>query len=94
MLQPANTEQESPTSPKPMSSIMTMEAREGRIGNAFACERCRKHKVRCVPSDTTGICQRYVLGTCGGSTRDNTCPDARKQESTASNMLRAGDQQN
>ncbi|USP73552.1 uncharacterized protein yc1106_00826 [Curvularia clavata] len=35
-----------------------MEAREGRIGNAFACERCRKHKVRCVPSDTPSICQR------------------------------------
>ncbi|KAF2475764.1 uncharacterized protein BDR25DRAFT_322237 [Lindgomyces ingoldianus] len=35
-----------------------MEVREGRIGNAFACERCRKHKVRCVPSDTQGICQR------------------------------------
>jgi hypothetical protein len=31
---------------------------EGRIGNAFACERCRKHKVRCVPSDVAGICQR------------------------------------
>ncbi|KAF1960558.1 hypothetical protein CC80DRAFT_259436 [Byssothecium circinans] len=40
------------------SSIVTMEAREGRIGNAFACERCRKHKVRCVPSGTAGICQR------------------------------------
>ncbi|KAF1968204.1 hypothetical protein BU23DRAFT_572572 [Bimuria novae-zelandiae CBS 107.79] len=35
-----------------------MEAREGRIGNAFACERCRKHKVRCVPSEAAGICQR------------------------------------
>ncbi|PSN69489.1 hypothetical protein BS50DRAFT_343053 [Corynespora cassiicola Philippines] len=35
-----------------------MEAREGRIGNAFACERCRKHKVRCVPSETAGLCQR------------------------------------
>ncbi|KAF1843331.1 uncharacterized protein K460DRAFT_357075 [Cucurbitaria berberidis CBS 394.84] len=35
-----------------------MEAREGRAGNAFACERCRKHKVRCVPSGTAGICQR------------------------------------
>ncbi|KAF2188678.1 hypothetical protein K469DRAFT_724572 [Zopfia rhizophila CBS 207.26] len=31
---------------------------EGRIGNAFACERCRKHKVRCVPSETAGSCQR------------------------------------
>ncbi|KAL5113850.1 hypothetical protein ACEQ8H_008270 [Pleosporales sp. CAS-2024a] len=45
-------------SPKPVSAVFTMEAREGRIGNAFACERCRKHKVRCVPSDTTGLCQR------------------------------------
>ncbi|KAF2012929.1 hypothetical protein BU24DRAFT_465278 [Aaosphaeria arxii CBS 175.79] len=35
-----------------------MDAKEGRIGNAFACERCRKHKVRCVPSETTGLCQR------------------------------------
>jgi hypothetical protein len=34
------------------------------------------------------------LGTCGGSTRDDTCIDARKQESNASNMLRADDQQN
>ncbi|KAF1998812.1 hypothetical protein P154DRAFT_244687 [Amniculicola lignicola CBS 123094] len=46
---------EPPPSPRP---IIAMEVREGRIGNAFACERCRKHKVRCVPSDTTGICQR------------------------------------
>ncbi|KAF2111098.1 hypothetical protein BDV96DRAFT_614888 [Lophiotrema nucula] len=46
-----------PTPPS-SSSIVAMEAREGRIGNAFACERCRKHKVRCVPSDTAGICQR------------------------------------
>ncbi|KAF2443192.1 hypothetical protein P171DRAFT_57449 [Karstenula rhodostoma CBS 690.94] len=42
----------------PSHSIITMEAREGRIGNAFACERCRKHKVRCVPSEAAGICQR------------------------------------
>ncbi|KAF2785814.1 hypothetical protein K505DRAFT_368781 [Melanomma pulvis-pyrius CBS 109.77] len=35
-----------------------MDARDGRIGNAFACERCRKHKVRCVPSDVAGLCQR------------------------------------
>ncbi|KAF2637578.1 hypothetical protein P280DRAFT_492426 [Massarina eburnea CBS 473.64] len=35
-----------------------MDAREGRPGNAFACERCRKHKVRCVPSGTATICQR------------------------------------
>ncbi|KAH7359544.1 hypothetical protein BKA66DRAFT_427335 [Pyrenochaeta sp. MPI-SDFR-AT-0127] len=47
-----------PRSPVPASSILTMEAREGRTGNAFACERCRKHKVRCVPSETAGICQR------------------------------------
>ncbi|KAF2877566.1 hypothetical protein BDV95DRAFT_480890 [Massariosphaeria phaeospora] len=44
--------------PQPPPSAVTMEARESRIGNAFACERCRKHKVRCVPSDTAGICQR------------------------------------
>jgi hypothetical protein len=59
MHQPADTDRDSPRSPKPTSSIFTMEAREGRIGNSFACERCRKHKVRCVPSDTTGLCQRY-----------------------------------
>lgn len=35
-----------------------------------------------------------VLGTCGGSTRDNTCTDARKPELNVSNMLRADDQQN
>ncbi|KAF2676421.1 hypothetical protein K458DRAFT_447526 [Lentithecium fluviatile CBS 122367] len=45
-------------SPTPSTPVVAMEAREGRIGNAFACERCRKHKVRCVPSDTNGICQR------------------------------------
>ncbi|KAF1832571.1 hypothetical protein BDW02DRAFT_502728 [Decorospora gaudefroyi] len=45
-------------SPRTASSAPSMEAREGRIGNAFACERCRKHKVRCVPSDTASICQR------------------------------------
>ncbi|OAL03496.1 hypothetical protein IQ06DRAFT_108134 [Phaeosphaeriaceae sp. SRC1lsM3a] len=56
--QPTEADRESPRSPKPTSSIFTMEAREGRIGNAFACERCRKHKVRCVPSDTAGLCQR------------------------------------
>jgi hypothetical protein len=33
------------------------------------------------------------LGTCGGSTRDDTCADARKQESNVSNMLLVGDQQ-
>ncbi|KAH3983121.1 hypothetical protein HBI56_147650 [Parastagonospora nodorum] len=59
MHQPADTDrEEAPRSPKPANSIFTMEAREGRIGNAFACERCRKHKVRCVPSDTAGLCQR------------------------------------
>ncbi|PVH98082.1 hypothetical protein DM02DRAFT_531897 [Periconia macrospinosa] len=40
------------------SSSVAMEAKEGRSGNAFACERCRKHKVRCVPSAAAGICQR------------------------------------
>ncbi|KAF2996683.1 hypothetical protein E8E13_004602 [Curvularia kusanoi] len=45
-------------SPKPHSFTTAMEAREGRSGNAFACERCRKHKVRCVPSDTASVCQR------------------------------------
>ena len=67
---------DSSVSPKPHSSTIIMEAREGRSGNAFACERCkrptklcahfltltgRKHKVRCVPSDTASICQRYVF---------------------------------
>jgi hypothetical protein len=46
--------------PNPPITMITMEAREGRIGNAFACERCRKHKVRCVPSDTASVCQRSV----------------------------------
>ncbi|KAF2125014.1 hypothetical protein P153DRAFT_300614 [Dothidotthia symphoricarpi CBS 119687] len=45
-------------SPEPSIFIFTMDAREGRIGNSFACERCRKHKVRCVPSDIASICQR------------------------------------
>ncbi|CAI6337584.1 unnamed protein product [Periconia digitata] len=40
------------------NSNVAMEAKEGRSGNAFACERCRKHKVRCVPSGAAGICQR------------------------------------
>ncbi|KAL6710963.1 hypothetical protein ACN47E_006838 [Coniothyrium glycines] len=44
--------------PKLTSPIATVEVREGRVGNAFACERCRKHKVRCVPSDTASVCQR------------------------------------
>jgi hypothetical protein len=94
MHQPADADRDFPRSPKPANSLFTMESREGRIGNAFACERCRKHKVRCVPSDTTGICQRYVSRECGGPTRDDTCIDARKQESNASNMLRADGQQN
>jgi hypothetical protein len=34
------------------------------------------------------------LGTCGGSTRDDTCIDARKPESNVLNMLRADDRQN
>jgi hypothetical protein len=58
----------SPGSPKSAGLIFNMdgkEAREGRVGNAFACERCRKHKVRCVPSDTSGTCQRYVFGMYG-----------------------------
>ncbi|KAF2850515.1 hypothetical protein T440DRAFT_90408 [Plenodomus tracheiphilus IPT5] len=42
----------------PSSSNFAMDTREGRVGNAFACERCRKHKVRCVPSDTASLCQR------------------------------------
>ncbi|KAF9694004.1 hypothetical protein EKO04_007848 [Ascochyta lentis] len=49
---------ESSVSPKPHSSTTIMEAKEGRSGNAFACERCRKHKVRCVPSDAASVCQR------------------------------------
>ena len=32
---------DSSVSPKPHSSTITMEAREGRSGNAFACERCK-----------------------------------------------------
>ncbi|ORY11334.1 hypothetical protein BCR34DRAFT_587994 [Clohesyomyces aquaticus] len=44
--------------PPSSTSAAAVEGREGRIGNAFACERCRKHKVRCVPSDTQGLCQR------------------------------------
>ncbi|KAF2824409.1 hypothetical protein CC86DRAFT_55207 [Ophiobolus disseminans] len=59
MHQPSGSDRgDSPRSPRPTNSIFAMESREGRIGNAFACERCRKHKVRCVPSDTSGICQR------------------------------------
>ncbi|KAF1913150.1 hypothetical protein BDU57DRAFT_532236 [Ampelomyces quisqualis] len=58
MHQPADPDRESPKSPGPAASIFTMDAREGRPGNAFACERCRKHKVRCVASDTAGLCQR------------------------------------
>lgn len=42
----------------PSNSNFAMDTREGRVGNAFACERCRKHKVRCVPSDTASLCQR------------------------------------
>ncbi|CBX90683.1 hypothetical protein LEMA_P057170.1 [Plenodomus lingam JN3] len=42
----------------PSTSNFAMDTREGRVGNAFACERCRKHKVRCVPSDTASLCQR------------------------------------
>ncbi|KAI8938400.1 hypothetical protein NX059_004296 [Plenodomus lindquistii] len=48
----------SPVSEPRSSSSFAMDTREGRVGNAFACERCRKHKVRCVPSDTANLCQR------------------------------------
>jgi hypothetical protein len=34
-----------------------------------------------------------LLGRCGGSTRDDTCIDAKRQESNASNILREDDQQ-
>ena len=54
----AQPETDGSPSPKTASLATTMDPREGRIGNAFACERCRKHKVRCVPSDTPTICQR------------------------------------
>lgn len=56
----AQPETDGSPSPKSASLAPIMDVREGRIGNAFACERCRKHKVRCVPSDTPSICQRYV----------------------------------
>lgn len=56
----ANAEDSPVIAEPPSSSNFAMDAREGRVGNAFACERCRKHKVRCVPSDTASICQRYV----------------------------------
>ncbi|KAF1946907.1 hypothetical protein EJ02DRAFT_199576 [Clathrospora elynae] len=58
MSAPPPPETDESLSPRPASSVHTMEAKEGRTGNAFACERCRKHKVRCVPSDTASICQR------------------------------------
>ncbi|EUC36546.1 hypothetical protein COCCADRAFT_87763 [Bipolaris zeicola 26-R-13] len=54
----AQPETDGSPSPKSASLAPIMDVREGRIGNAFACERCRKHKVRCVPSDTPSICQR------------------------------------
>ncbi|KAJ4985896.1 hypothetical protein SVAN01_08585 [Stagonosporopsis vannaccii] len=57
-MMPSSAKSDSSVSPKPRSSTIAMEAREGRSGNAFACERCRKHKVRCVPSDTASVCQR------------------------------------
>lgn len=90
--QPGAEADEPPKSPGPTSSIFTMEAREGRIGNAFACERCRKHKVRCVPSDTAGICQRYVSRDVSLHSGD-TCTGARRRELSVSNMLREEDQQ-
>ncbi|KAF7682317.1 hypothetical protein GT037_001293 [Alternaria burnsii] len=54
----AQPEADGSPSPRTANSVPAMDAKEGRIGNAFACERCRKHKVRCVPSDTPAICQR------------------------------------
>jgi hypothetical protein len=60
----AEAENISPNAADTSSSTLIMEVREGRVGNAFACERCRKHKVRCVPSDTASLCQRYVGALC------------------------------
>jgi hypothetical protein len=59
----AQPEADGSPSPRIAKSVPAMDAKEGRIGNAFACERCRKHKVRCVPSDTPAICQRFVYPT-------------------------------
>jgi hypothetical protein len=75
---------DSSVSPKPHSSTVAMEAREGRSGNAFACERCRKHKVRCVPSDTASVCQRYVFPELFRILGITRAPDARRHASSAS----------
>jgi hypothetical protein len=90
---------DSSVSPKPHSSTVAMEAREGRSGNAFACERCkepaklhaplltstgRKHKVRCVPSDTASVCQRYVFPELFRILGITRAPDARRHGSSAS----------
>lgn len=99
---------DSSVSPKPPSSTIAMEAREGRPGNAFACERCkepeklhallltisgRKHKVRCVPSDTASVCQRYVFPALYRALGITRASDVRKHASSASNMLHVEDQQ-
>ncbi|KAF2704320.1 hypothetical protein K504DRAFT_473527 [Pleomassaria siparia CBS 279.74] len=55
--QPESTSASEPE-PPPSAARSSVAIGEGRIGNAFACERCRKHKVRCVPSDAAGLCQR------------------------------------
>lgn len=99
----------SSVSPRPHSSTAAMEAREGRSGNAFACERCketshfhapvltskgRKHKVRCVPSDTASVCQRYVFPVLFRHLGVTRASDVRKHASNASNTSHAEDQQN
>ena len=52
----ANAQPETDASPSPTTTgaSSSMETKEGRIGNAFACERCRKHKVR--PTSSDPIC--------------------------------------
>lgn len=90
---------DSSVSPKPHSSTIAMEAREGRSGNAFACERCkkppnqhapfltltgRKHKVRCVPSDTASVCQRCVFPALFRTLGLTRASDARRHASSAS----------
>lgn len=108
-LMPSSAKGDSSVSPKPHSSTIAMEAREGRSGNAFACERCkqliqlhahpltstgRKHKVRCVPSDTASVCQRYVFPALFRTLGITRAPDARKHELSASSMLHAEGQPN
>jgi hypothetical protein len=90
------SELEPPSAPS-AATAAAMDAREGRIGNAFACERCRKHKVRCVPSDAPSLCQRYVVCIrvhLYYPTRHNTCSGVKRPESSASSMLRDADHQN